>query len=222
MRNEIQQAIIHTFFHDSKVFISRLSTLFHALSKEEISPMARERISGVEKSYGEFDKMFKICYDMILPGNLKEDFLPAELVNDVIKLINKGYDDIKYSLENRSNVLIRGYKSNFFMVIYALIKNSVDSIGTIDRWGRSKGDIRIKVSNNNDFLWLEIVDSGGGIPDDNLDKLFKEGFTTKEHGHGLGLYLSKNIIENDFEGSISLVSPSMGYTSFKIEIPIRK
>jgi signal transduction histidine kinase len=68
---------------------------------------------------------------------------------------------------------------------------------------------------------VEIVDSGGGIDEKIFDKIFEPYFSTKseKNGTGLGLYMSKLIIEKHMFGLLSATNTKSG-TCFKIEIPI--
>lgn len=77
------------------------------------------------------------------------------------------------------------------------------------------GKIEIKIDEKNDMIILQFVDSGEGIPDDNLDKVFEPLFTTKQRGTSLGLASCKNIIEQH-QGEISVKNNP---TTFTIKLP---
>ncbi len=81
----------------------------------------------------------------------------------------------------------------------------MDNVGTIEI---------ILIEKNNEII-IQISDSGNGISDDNLDKIFDPLFTTKQHGTGLGLVSVKSIIES--HGGIILVT--MNPTIFTITFP---
>jgi signal transduction histidine kinase len=77
------------------------------------------------------------------------------------------------------------------------------------------GKIEIKISNEDNLVILKFIDSGTGIPDDNLSKVFDPLFTTKQKGTGLGLASCKNIVELH-QGEISV---SNNPTTFTIMLP---
>jgi signal transduction histidine kinase len=82
-----------------------------------------------------------------------------------------------------------------------------------------KGSIRIDLVSENKHIYIDISDTGKGIPKQNFEKVFKPGFTTKKRGWGLGLSLSKRIIEQYHRGKIFVKTSEPGKgTSFRIEL----
>lgn len=87
-------------------------------------------------------------------------------------------------------------KSLFAWVIENIIKNAVDSM-------KGQGDIHIKIMKVNEGeVAVDIRDTGKGIPKSQMNQIFKPGFTTKKRGWGLGLALTKRIVENYHGGRI--------------------
>ncbi len=100
-------------------------------------------------------------------------------------------------------------------VLYNLLNNAADA--SLDTKTRK---IEITIAKmGDDTIRLTIRDHGKGISEENLQKLFKEKFTTKDSGHGIGLVVCKNIIDKH-NGRITVESvPDQG-TAFKIDLPI--
>lgn len=65
-----------------------------------------------------------------------------------------------------------------------------------------------------------MADEGCGIPEQDQEKIFSPFFTTKKHGTGLGLCISKRIIEEHADGSLSMESKEGKGTSFKVSLPV--
>ena len=80
---------------------------------------------------------------------------------------------------------------------------------------RNGGKIEIKISDQNNLAILKFIDSGDGIPDENISKIFEPLFTTKQKGTGLGLASCKNIVEQH-QGEISVENNP---TTFTIILP---
>lgn len=101
-------------------------------------------------------------------------------------------------------------------VIENLIKNSLQAVDP------QSGRVEIKtfLSKDNNFVIIEVVDNGKGIPAGMARKIFRPGFTTKKRGWGLGLTLSRRIIEEYHKGKISLVKSRPGETIFQIVLPV--
>jgi len=101
----------------------------------------------------------------------------------------------------------------FEWVLENLCKNAVDAMG-------STGTIAIKILRGSDSkVFIDISDTGKGIPKANMTNVFRPGFTTKKRGWGLGLALAKRIIELYHEGKIFVKSSDENLgTTFRIEL----
>ena len=80
-------------------------------------------------------------------------------------------------------------------VLENVIKNAVDAIG-------GEGKIHIHVTDQSQFVYIDISDNGKGIPKGKRKTVFEPGYTTKQRGWGLGLSLTKRIVENYHSGKI--------------------
>ena len=79
------------------------------------------------------------------------------------------------------------------------------------------GTITVSIKNSEKFVTIDISDTGKGISKKNLSNVFKPGFSTKKRGWGLGLSLSKRIIEQYHKGEIFVKSSEPGKgTTFRI------
>ncbi len=98
----------------------------------------------------------------------------------------------------------------FDWVIENLLKNSLDAM-------EGTGEIKINIENLPDKVHIDLKDSGKGIPLAMQQKVFKPGYTTKKRGWGLGLSLSKRIIEQYHKGEIFIKNSEPGKgTTFRI------
>ncbi len=98
----------------------------------------------------------------------------------------------------------------FDWVIENLLKNSLDAM-------EEKGMISIDIVEENDKIQIDVTDTGKGISKQNISRVFKPGFTTKKRGWGLGLSLSKRIIEQFHGGQLFVKSSEPGKgTTFRI------
>lgn len=111
------------------------------------------------------------------------------------------------------NIQARVHAPLFEWVVENLCKNSVDAMG-------SSGTIAIKILRGSDRkVFIDISDTGKGIPKTMVPNVFKPGFTTKKRGWGLGLALAKRIIEMYHEGKIFVKSSEENQgTTFRIEL----
>ena len=80
-----------------------------------------------------------------------------------------------------------------------------------------KGSLVIDINNNNPYVYVDITDTGKGVPSNKFKTVFQPGYTSKKRGWGLGLSLAKRIIENYHKGKIFVKSSEMDKgTTFRI------
>ena len=81
-----------------------------------------------------------------------------------------------------------------------------------------KGIIKIKLFCESDYLKIDITDNGKGLQKGNFKRIFEPGFTSKKRGWGLGLSLSKRIIEEYHLGRLYVKNSSKDGTTFRISL----
>ena len=113
--------------------------------------------------------------------------------------INLPENDISLRCDSRK---IEGVMSN-------LLNNAVQALD-------GQGEIDVTISSDSEFVTICVKDSGSGIPEENLEKIFEPMFTTKKTGTGLGLVICKSIVEQH-GGSISVRNKP---TTFTIKLPL--
>ncbi len=98
----------------------------------------------------------------------------------------------------------------FGWVIENLCKNAIDAMG-------GEGDLEVDISNEMQHVYVEITDTGKGIPAKFHKTIFNPGYTTKKRGWGLGLSLTKRIVENYHQGKVFVKRSELGRgTTFRI------
>lgn len=84
-----------------------------------------------------------------------------------------------------------------------LVKNAIDAM-------KGKGHIKIEVISRDNTVNIRVSDTGKGIPKIRFNRIFEPGFTSKKRGWGLGLSLSKRIIEDYHNGKIKVLNSEIG------------
>ena len=136
-----------------------------------------------------------------------------ELLSDLISYYKDRIPkskNIQINLLCRTNLYIDGDYVLLYWSIENLIKNAIDSIKN------KKGIIDIELLCENNIIKIVFSDNGIGIKNNNKKRIFKPGYSTKNRGWGLGLSLSKRIIQNIHQGSITLVKSKNSNTTFLI------
>ncbi len=169
------------------------------------------RLNQIARRYGEMGKKPKLILTSvndIVMGTIDYFRSRPGLLGDRIK--------IEWNLNATSPVLSNDVLIGW--VLENLIKNSIAAVGK-----KTKGLITITTRNLSEGqggIEIQITDNGKGIPFSHQGKIFDAGFTTRTGGWGLGLTLTKRIVEEYHNGSIRLVlsSPEKGST-FVIFLP---
>jgi len=84
-----------------------------------------------------------------------------------------------------------------------LVKNAIDAM-------KGKGKISVVIDNDNNLVKILVTDTGSGIPKKQFNSIFEPGFTTKNRGWGLGLSLTKRIVEEYHKGKIKVLHSEIG------------
>jgi signal transduction histidine kinase len=93
-----------------------------------------------------------------------------------------------------------------------LIKNAIDAM-------KSNGEINIVISQEGKSIFIDVSDTGKGIPQKDVKNVFKPGFTSKKRGWGLGLSLVKRIVSEYHKGKIIVYKTEVGVgTTFRITL----
>jgi two-component system, sporulation sensor kinase D len=143
--------------------------------------------------------------------------LQKENLNDVVKHI---LDYIKSRSSEKVSFYISSPQKDaiyadiniplFEWVLENLLKNAVDAMN-------GSGSITISLHDQQQYVYVDVTDTGKGVPKGKFKTIFKPGYTTKSRGWGLGLSLAKRIIEEYHSGQIFVKSSDINKgTTFRI------
>ena len=102
----------------------------------------------------------------------------------------------------------------FEWVVENLMKNALDAL-------QGHGVINVTIGSDKKYAWVEVSDTGKGIPKSKWKRIFEPGFTTKTRGWGLGLSLSRRIVEEYHKGRIAVVESEIGKGS-RFRVTLKK
>ncbi|MEY8863152.1 sensor histidine kinase [Tenacibaculum singaporense] len=145
--------------------------------------------------------------------------LPELKPNNVVSITKVAYDylenrsskQISFSFTTEAEEIQTNLNTELYgWVIENLIKNAIDAM-------QGKGRLSVSISKSSKNVKILITDTGKGIPKTQFSQIFNPGFTTKKRGWGLGLSLSKRIIEDYHNGRIHVLKSELGKgTTFEI------
>ncbi len=195
----------------SKIMEKRLEHVNSAELKDSLT----NAISSIKKSKDSIEvlltelktiqsaKLENLNFSKILGNSINLVKAKAQQSNVNIEITNSYDGDILADENKLLNVMIN------------LFYNAIDAMSDSDNGGVIK--IKTEVSEDN-MLKIFVSDNGCGIKKENSKKIFEEGFTSKVTGSGLGLYISKEAMQEQY-GDLKLISSNKKGTTFEISIP---
>ena len=180
----------------------------------------------------ESDRLNTLVNDMLgftRPArHIKKELNIHKAIDDVLLLMKKELEDV--SLSKEYDPSIPPLKADAFaitQVLLNIIKNAAEAARESNDGKSVKVSTRIptdfhivdEASDGAKFIEIEVKDSGKGIAEENLDKIFTPFFSTKSAGSGLGLAISYRIIQ-EHDGFITIVANPKGGTIVSIYIPL--
>ncbi|MBS4098316.1 MAG: PocR ligand-binding domain-containing protein [Sulfuricella sp.] len=164
---------------------------FNELNQEFLNKAVDDGLRTLEKmstTIDDFRNFFK-------PNKAKENFGLGKAVESTLSLITSSLHNhgIAVSVEKDQGIQAQGFPNEFSQVLLNILNNAKDAILERKIGG---GEIQVLTGSDQGKAWVLIKDNAGGIPDDILPMIFEPYFTTKEKGTGIGLYMSKMIMDH--------------------------
>lgn len=164
-----------------------------------------ERLDGIITHFLKAIRPQKLELNELDLLGLVEDVLrvqEAELSNRKLEVKVEVNDDLPTILGDRDQI-----KQAFFN----LIKNAMEAM-------QPSGSLRILARCDDDYVYLQFVDNGSGISEEDLSKVFQAYYTTKEEGHGLGMMIVERIMR-EHGGHINIESRKEAGTAITLQFP---
>lgn len=136
----------------------------------------------------------------------------VQVENMVNYIKRRSPESVRFNINSYGETEIKAMINGplFDWVIENLLKNGLDAM-------EGKGNLNINIKNEAAQVIVDVTDSGKGISKQNISKVFKPGFTTKKRGWGLGLTLSKRIIDQYHKGELFVKQSEPGKgTTFRV------
>ena len=181
---------------------------------ENVISQVSSQVEYMSKTIDDFRDFFK-------PNKKKEEVYIKNVVEKSIDFLEYLFklNSIKVNYQNSSTSSLKIYLNEIVQVFVNLVKNSSDAM--IEKHIENRV-INIKSYEKNNYLFVEFEDNAGGIKNDVISKIFDPYFSTKsnKNGTGLGLYMSKTIIEEHSGGNIDVYNTNFG-AKFIIKLPLK-
>ena len=191
--------------------------LFHDMGKfdkeflAESTAEAMRVINHMSQTIDDFRNFFS-------PNKEKESFAVNEALGKALSLVDMNLDDrqIRIDVDALDTPIIHGYRNEYSQVLINILMNSKDAF-----LERRIADPRvlIRISREDGRSVVTMADNAGGIAEDIIGKIFDPYFTTKgpQKGTGVGLFMSKTIIEKNMNGRLTVRNTADG-AEFRVEV----
>ena len=211
-QNEVWTGMSKETAHQLGTPISSLMGWMELLKESDLKP---EMVGEMQKDASRLEKIADRFSKIGSKPTLKESDLNGILRNSLEYIQSRGSKHIEYLLDvPRKPLRAKINETLFEWVIENLCKNAMDAI-------HGKGKVILHAVETDGNVIIDVEDTGKGIPKSQFRTIFKPGFTTKKRGWGLGLSLSKRIIENYHHGKIFVLSSDPGKSTV-VRIVLKK
>ena len=178
---------------------------------ENSTAKTMEIIKHMSKTIDDFRNYFK-------PEKEKTVFKVIDAIKNTLSLLEGNFHNPPIAIDfvEHGNPVIKGYQNEFAQVFLNILNNARDAI---IEWEITDPRITITICSKDSCAVVTVADNAGGIPDEIIDKVFDPYFTTKgpQVGTGIGLFMSKTIIEKNMGGKLTVRNTDTG-AEFRIEV----
>jgi hypothetical protein len=209
VQNQVWAGMAKETAHQLGTPVSSLEGWVEMLKEKKVDPgIVQELEKDVDRLRLVSDRFGKIGSS----PQLEETDLVRQIKQMIDYMRRRATGKIQFSVNTRGRdlVIARISPPLFDWVIENLLKNALDAM-------EGRGQISVDISEEKNNVVIDITDTGKGISKQNISNVFKPGFTTKKRGWGLGLSLSRRIIETYHRGEIYVKQSEPGKgTTFRI------
>jgi len=177
--------------------------------KDNMDDKVEKQLQMLTNSVARISHQIEDVLDYVRESPLELKEISFKVLLDSILLSIKKPDKITI-IQPENDAVLNCDPKKFEVVLVNLIINAIQAL-------KETGEIRIRLTEQKGNYLIDIEDSGPGIPEDKIDRIFEPLFTTKQTGTGLGLASVKNIIEQH-GGKIAV---SNNPTRFTVKLPKR-
>lgn len=181
-----------------------ISSLLAWLEMMKLKTENKDMLTELDKDIKRLEKITERFSKIGSKPLLKRENIQNIITTAINYLKSRSSDKIAFNINMPTEELIIPLNSSLFeWVIENVCKNAIDAVN-------GSGEIELSITDHTQVIYIDISDSGKGISKSKYKTIFKPGYTTKERGWGLGLSLTKRIIEEYHDGKIFIHESEIG------------
>jgi len=209
--------VVAEITHEIKNPLMLIGGFARQMTKQVNEEKSLEKLNIIVREVSRLEKLLEELRAFYLPRPLRKEVLDVDaLLKEIHELVRadcerKGIQSVLKA--NDGGARIEGDKGKLKQVLVNMVKNAIEAM-------ENGGNLEIGSRQMGEVVEMTITDDGSGIPRGDLEKIFSPFFTTKEHGSGLGLSISKSIIEDHQGSSFTVESEEGRGTNIRITMPV--
>lgn len=187
---------------------------FNELDQEYLDKSVKSGQTIIQSMSGTIDDF----RNFFKPDREKKLFSLEKAVRDALSVVEASFrcGNIAVELNMERDIAVMGIPNEYAQVVANILGNAKEAI--LERKVQN-GRVEIVIGRDDVYAYADIRDNGGGVSDSIIEKIFDPYFTTREKGTGIGLYMSKMIIETNMNGRIEVRNIGAG-AEFRIATPL--
>jgi len=217
--NPLNALSIHLQLMDREIRkLGQPSAAGEAGDPDEVSDIAAKLEKYISVAKGEVNRLDYIVTQFLQAIRPSKPKLKKSSLNDTVE---ETIELLRPEFDNRGQAIKLEFAKSLPLALFDaaqikqslinLMKNSMHAMST-------GGELTIKTGEAAAGVWVSLTDTGGGIPQEQIKRIFEPYYTTKEKGSGLGLMIVQRIVR-DHDGRLELVSHGGKGTTFRIWLP---
>jgi len=216
-------------FHDFMTPLNLVSLNLENIQEESKEPY-KDKVANIQKYLQDamlgtrrLEKFIAIARKQLHDDNMFQTFSLTKETEQIIRLFDYQIKSAKVIIhfDCNQNIKYYGNPHKFNQIITNLLSNALDSYISIEKTKKKR--ITMAMHKKMKQITFTISDNGAGMQKKDIEKIFSPLYTTKPNSQhmGFGLYLIKSIIQDDFEGTISVKSKLHEGSTFSVSFPAR-
>jgi PAS domain S-box-containing protein len=209
--------VVAEITHEIKNPLMMIGGFARQVIKRVEDEKSQEKLSIITEEVQRLEKLIADLREFYLPKPVPSQPVHIhELLHEIVALVQEDCDCREIGLTlllDAKDAPVTGDADRLKQVFLNLMKNGIEAM-------ESEGRIIVETRVSSDTLEVTVTDEGCGIPEKNRDRIFSPFFSTKKNGTGLGLCISKRIIEDHKGSLLSVASKSGKGTSFRVSLPL--
>jgi signal transduction histidine kinase len=206
-------------FHDLANHVMSVSIDIEGLQKGRSSDI----LARIQGNVRHIDSVVRRVQQQIRGQDKAERFNVVDEIQEVVKMLAYFSNQRHVAVEVQATpgqqpITYRGDLTRFRQVIINLLSNAIEAYENTRR-PRAQRTVLVTVDKQESRLTITVTDFGKGISPAAQAKMFEPFYSTKDEGMGVGLFIVKKVIEQDFGGTISVSSNRRLGTTFVINLP---